>query len=237
MTRPRLASLRAFWQARLSPKGHLGLHFTIGVLLLISAGLLFAGIPEGVVRDAATASIDMQVAQWFHSNAAMPLTRFVLFFTHVHSVPGLILLSTLFAIFLIWRKKRYWLLSLAVAVPGGMLLNVALKHIFQRARPSFDEPLLTLTTYSFPSGHAAGSTVFYGVLAAYLVCTIKPWRWRFIIVLSAIALVALVALSRLYLGVHYLSDVLAGIIVGIAWLALSLAAVATLRRRRVACPD
>jgi membrane-associated phospholipid phosphatase len=232
MTRGRFASLREFLQARVSPRGNLGLPFTIAVLLVMGAAWLFAGIADEVMHGEPITRIDDEVAQWFYSSATIPLTRVVLFFTHVHSAPGLLLLSAVFALFLVRKNERYWLLTLALTVPGCMLLNVALKHVFQRARPSFDEPLLTLTTYSFPSGHAAGSTVFYGVLAAYLLCKIKSSGWRSVIVLSAFSLVTLVALSRMYLGVHYLSDVLAGIVVGIAWLTLILAAVAALRPRR-----
>jgi membrane-associated phospholipid phosphatase len=232
MTRSRLASLRAFLRARISPEEHLGLPFTLAVLLLIGAASLFASIADNVMSGAPITSVDEQVAQWFYSSATIPLTRVVLFFTHVHSAPGLLILSALFALFLMRKKENYWLLRLVLTVPGGMLFNVGLKHVFQRVRPSFDEPLLMLTTYSFPSGHAAGSTVFYGLLAAYLVCKTESSARRFVIVLSAFCLVALVALSRLYLGVHYLSDVLAGIVVGIGWLTLILTAVAALRPRR-----
>jgi undecaprenyl-diphosphatase len=133
-------------------------------------------------------------------------------------------------VFLIRKRERFWLLALTVAVPGGMLLNVALKHAFQRARPVFEEPLLSLGTYSFPSGHAAGSTVFYGILAAYLICNLRLWRWRLLIAMSSVVLVSLVALSRMYLGVHYLSDVVAGIVESIGWLAFILTSVAFMRQ-------
>lgn len=103
-----------------------------------------------------------------------------------------------------------------------MLLNVLMKYAFHRARPSFDDPLLVLTTYSFPSGHVAGATLFYGVVAAMLISRTAAWRWRVMVVLAAITMVALVALTRVYLGVHYLSDVLAAFAEGVAWLALCL---------------
>ena len=128
----------------------------------------------------------------------------------------------LFAVYLAWRRNWYWLLCLGVAVPFGMLLNVFMKYAYHRARPSFDNPLLALTTYSFPSDHVAGSTLFYGVMAAMLVSKINAWRWRVMIVFAAIAIVALVALTRVYLGVHYLSDVLAAFAEGVAWLTLCL---------------
>jgi undecaprenyl-diphosphatase len=228
MTSPRFPSLGIFPQARLS--------LAIGVLLLIGASWIFAGIAGDVMTGDPITTTDVRIAYWFHSHATLPLTRAMLFITHIHGTAGILFLSLLAAIYLIRSKERYWLLALVIAVPGSMILNAALKHVFQRSRPAFDEPLLTLTTYSFPSGHAAGATAFYGMLAAYFVCAVKPWRGRIAIALSAVALVALMGLSRIYLGVHYLSDVLAGIAESIAWLALCLTAVAVLRQRQAMQP-
>jgi undecaprenyl-diphosphatase len=114
-----------------------------------------------------------------------------------------------------------------------MLLNVSMKFAFERSRPrSFDAPLLALSIYSFPSGHAAGATLFYGVLAAVVIANIRAWRWRVLIALAALLIVMLVGLSRIYLGDHYLSDVLAAFTESVAWLTLCLMAVHTLRERR-----
>ena len=110
-----------------------------------------------------------------------------------------------------------------------MLLNVLMKHAFGRARPMFADPMLTLTTYSFPSGHVAAATLFYGLLAAFMVSRIEAWRWRVLVTVLAFLMVALVALSRVYLGVHYLSDVLAALAEGIAWLAICLTAMHSLK--------
>jgi undecaprenyl-diphosphatase len=110
-----------------------------------------------------------------------------------------------------------------------MLLNVLMKHAFGRARPMFAEPMLTLTTYSFPSGHVAAATLFYGLLAAFMVTRIEAWRWRLLVTLMAFLIVVLVGLSRIYLGVHYLSDVLAAFAEGIAWLAICLTAMHSLK--------
>jgi undecaprenyl-diphosphatase len=93
--------------------------------------------------------------------------------------------------------------------------------------------LLTLSTYSFPSGHTAAATVFYGLLACYLLRRVQAWPARAAIAAACCLMVALVALSRMYLGVHYLSDVLAASAEGAAWLATCITAVSTLQRRRV----
>lgn len=221
-------------RARLAAEGVFGLHLTIGALVLLAAGWLFGGIAEDVVTADAITTFDVQVAHWFHAHATLQLTRLMLFVTHLHDPAAMLAWCTLLGLFLAWKKQWYWLLALAVCVPGGMLLNVLMKYAFQRARPSFGDPILTLTTYSFPSGHAAGSTLFYGFAAAYLMSMVRPWYWRAAIGLSAALLIALVGLSRLYLGVHYLSDVLAAICEGAAWLALCITAVGTLHRHRTA---
>jgi membrane-associated phospholipid phosphatase len=90
-----------------------------------------------------------------------------------------------------------------------MLINVLLKGVFLRDRPSFSDPILTLAGYSFPSGHVAGATLFYGVLAAFLASNVRTWRSRVLIVLAACVLVILVGITRIYLGLHHLSDVVA----------------------------
>ena len=232
MNKSRSASLLAFLRARLSPQGYLGLHLTVGALVLMLAVIVFGNIAEDVVTLDPITLLDTQVSQWFHVHATPPLTRLMLGVTYLHSTLGIIAMCGVLAVYWVRLKAWDWLLALLLTVPLGMLLNVLLKNIFQRARPSFEHPLLTLSTYSFPSGHAAGATLFYGVLAAYLCCRLASWRWRVVVVALAALLVALVGLSRIYLGVHYLSDVLAAIASSSGWLAVSLTAVATLRRRR-----
>jgi len=123
--------------------------------------------------------------------------------------------------------------ALFLLVVGGTLLNGLHKHAFHRTRPAWEDPILVLTSYSFPSGHAMAATLLYGILAAFIVRAIGDWRWRVLTVLTMGLLIMLIGFSRIYLGVHYLSDVLAAIAAGIAWLSLCLTAVETLRRRRL----
>ena len=220
--------------ARFSPDGAFGLHLTIGAAAMLLAAWVFGEIADEVFDNDTLALLDDYLAQWFHSYRHSAWTPFMLFITHVHQQAGISAMVLALAIYLRVRKADYWLAGLILAVPGGMLLNVLLKYTFQRARPSFDEPLITLATYSFPSGHASGAMLFYGFLAAYLVWTIPRNGVRAAVLLGAMTMVLLVALSRVYLGAHYLSDVLAGMAFGIAWLAVCITAISTLRRRRAA---
>jgi undecaprenyl-diphosphatase len=234
MLNPASSPLRRFIDARLSPEGAMGLHLTIGVALLLVAAWIFGAIAEDVVTGATITLVDVRLAHWFHDRATPGFTRAMLFVTHWNGIAGSCVMGALLALWFWRRRAQYWLIVCLVAVPGGMLLNAALKHAFRRARPSFDDPLLSLVTYSFPSGHTAAAAVFYGLLACYLVRRAHGWPARVLAVAGAVAMVMLVALSRMYLGVHYLSDVLAAAAEGAAWLAICITAVSTLHRRRLA---
>ena len=231
-----LKNLHRFLAARFSPEGETGLHFTIGIALILCAALAFGEIAEDVVEGDTITLVDVQLAHWFRRRAVSGsgFTDAMLLITHWNGIVGSSIMGVLLALWFWYRKAHYWLVVVLVSVPGGMLLNVALKHIFRRARPTLEDPLLTLSTYSFPSGHTAAATVFYGLLACYLVRRLRSWPARMAVMAACVLMVMLVALSRMYLGVHYLSDVLAASAEGAAWLAVCITAVSTLRRRRMA---
>ncbi|GAC1603488.1 MAG: hypothetical protein NVS3B2_08000 [Ramlibacter sp.] len=176
--------------------------------------------------------IDLPVSAWFHTHPDQLMTQFMWLITQWHSTIGVLAMAAVLGIALYRTGQSQWLVPLLLSVPGGMLLNVAVKNLVRRPRPHFDDPVLTLTTYSFPSGHTAAATVFYGFLCVVLFA--QPWArpWRKAIVATAIAMVLLVGISRIYLGAHYVSDVLGAIVEGILWLWISLAVVRALRRRR-----
>jgi len=224
--------LLSFVEARLSPQGEFGLHLTIGMVLLLISGAVFHELAEAVMGQDAITVLDVQVAHWFNAHAFEPLTSFMYAVSAVHSVAGMVVLFCLLAWYLWQKQAHYWLLALAFAVPGGMVLNVALKFYFQRARPVFEDPLVTLATYSFPSGHTTAATCFYGLLVSYLVIARPVWSVRLGTVAACVAMVLLVAFSRVYLGAHYVSDVLAAMAESVAWLAVCITAISTLRRRR-----
>jgi undecaprenyl-diphosphatase len=102
-----------------------------------------------------------------------------------------------------------------------MLLNVVVKQTFERARPLAENPVITLTTYSFPSGHAAASTIFAGLLCVLVFRSRSGKTDKALVFVAATIWVGMVCASRVYLGLHYVSDVLAGVMEGVAWLALS----------------
>lgn len=230
--RTRFAPQIAFLQARLSPAEFLGLDLTIGAVILIGAGWIFGGIAEDVVTGDPLTVVDREIAVWLHLHATPTLTGAMKFISLLASWPVVMGIWLFMAIYFVWNRSNYRLLALTLTIPVGMLLNVMLKFAFHRSRPTWDDPTLMIASFSFPSGHAMAATLLYGFLAAFGVRKVQAWRWRVLSVLAAGMLVALIGFSRLYLGVHYLSDVLAGMAAGSAWLALCLTVVGTLRRHR-----
>jgi uncharacterized membrane protein YdjX (TVP38/TMEM64 family)/membrane-associated phospholipid phosphatase len=187
------------------------------------AGILFLAIAWNVSGSSGLVALDARVAEWLEAHGRPGLVAFLLVVTHLHSTAAIGVWSAVFGAVLARLREWYWILTLALAVGGAMLVNLVLKQAYERLRPRFDDPHLVLETYSFPSGHTTAAVAFYGVLAAFLVSRFYDTRRRAACVIGAIAAVALVAFSRMYLGAHYLSDVVAAMCSSTAWLVLCLA--------------
>jgi undecaprenyl-diphosphatase len=206
--------------------------FWIAISVLVVASALFAVIAHDVMTTAPIMKQDLQVSVWLHTHNNPVFMAFLYAITQVHSPVGMTIIAILFGFWLYRSGHHYWTLSLAIAVPGGMLVNTIIKELVHRSRPAWDDPVLTLTSASFPSGHTAGATLFYGFVCAFVVWNTKgPWR-HVVAILCCVIMVSLVGFSRIYLGVHYLSDVLAAVSVSLVWLVLSLIAVRGLAHRR-----
>jgi membrane-associated phospholipid phosphatase len=219
-------------RAGLSPGSYFGLQLTVGLLVFAAGAWVFGGIAEDVFTGDPLIAFDLGVERWFHSHQTPWLNRFLSGVSRLHEWPAVTGATVLIVLYLLWRRDWRWATTVICAVPGGMLLDAILKMAFHRARPTLSDLTAVLHTYSFPSGHVMAATLIYGVAAAYLTTRLAAWRWEFLAVLVACSLVAIVAFSRVYLGVHFLSDVLAAAAAGVTWLALCLMAVDTLWYRR-----
>lgn len=228
--RRRMAPQLRFLRDRLSPTGRLGLHLTMGALIIIAATWCFGGIVEDLLTGDPLTVVDRRVANWFHERATPAVTRVAIMTTFLGSPPFLTGASLATALLLAWRRCWQRLLSFALTMGGGMLLLLMLKALFHRQRPPFESPLMTLTSYSFPSGHVMGSTLFCGSIAFIVASNLKAWRWRVLVFLLGFLFVLLIALTRVYLGVHYLSDVLGAMTAGLAWFVSCVTAVEVYRR-------
>ena len=213
-------------------KGFLGLYLVAGLLILIGMTLTLGEIAEDVRNGEPLTVADVRLSNWLHTHGSASVTTCMLLVTSFGSTVVVSCLAVLFGLYLLWRRQPYWLTAMVLSVFGGMGVNKLLKFVVHRARPHFNDPILSLTSYSFPSGHTMMATVLYGVLAAFLISRTPRWPWRVLIVAVAGCLILLVGFSRIYLGAHYLSDVLAALAEGLAWLSLCLTAVYSVWRYR-----
>lgn len=207
-------------------------HLIAGLVTFTLMTLFLGELSEDIRNGEPITLIDVQFSAWLYANRSRPLTTALWLITSAHATWPVALATFAIGAGLWARRQKYWLAAVWVTVYGGMLLNWMLKLIFLRARPSFAEPFLTLTGYSFPSGHTMMATTLYGVLAAYLVSNSRSTGRRILLITLAGILIALVGFSRIYLGAHYLSDVLGAMAEGLAWLSLCLPAVFWVWQRR-----
>jgi membrane-associated phospholipid phosphatase len=215
---------------RLTPGEYLGLHLTLGLLAAVGCLGLFGRLAEDTVNNDPLASFDQRAATTVHELRTPALTAFFLIVTALGSIEAIALVSLVgTVVFGAWRR---WLLfgTWVIAAGGSVMLLLLLKALIARPRPYVEHPLLLETYYSFPSGHAMEAVVLYGMLAYFAMLALRPWQARTAVVFGTSLLVLLIGFSRIYLGVHYFSDVVAGFAAGGVWLSICITAMEFVRR-------
>ena len=164
-------------------------------------------------------AFDNRVTDYVTSFRTPALNNFFQFVTDLGDVYAYIVATTIAAIFFFFKlKNKKFILQLLGVLILSALANMALKEAFDRARPTI-EHLVVVETLSYPSGHAMSAMAFYGFLI-YLVFHIKMSKWlRIFLTLLFSALIFFIGLSRIYLGVHFPSDVVGGFTAGLIWIA------------------
>jgi membrane-associated phospholipid phosphatase len=195
---------------------------TAGLLagMLAASILLFSKLAIDVARGEPTVFLDRAIARWLHSHATGFATELLSAVTQLGGATVLLAVTLVAAVALLMRRRGAYAALMGAALAGGEGLNVALKAAFERPRPSFSDPIATAGGFSFPSGHAMVSLTVYGALAVIVAAGAKSRRAQISILAAAAGLVLTIGFSRLYLGVHYVSDVLAAYGAGLAWLTL-----------------
>jgi membrane-associated phospholipid phosphatase len=219
-----------------SARDFLSVQLVAGVVIFATMTVALGEISENIINREPLTLADVQLSNWLHAHSSPLLTKAMFVATFFGSTVTVTCIAVALGLYLLWLRRLCWLAALVISVAGGGLLNKTLKYVFHRPRPHFDDPILTLTSYSFPSGHTMLATVLYGVVAAYLVARTEDWWKRALIILSAGLLIVLVGFSRIYLGAHYLSDVMGALAEGLAWLALCLTVVYFVWQRRAGAP-
>ncbi len=225
--------VRAFLARRLSREAYLGLHLTLGLLLILCLVVLFAVIADSVEDRDRLVRLDNRLGlRLERDRLARPVARQTfLAVTWLGSVPAMTGLPLFGAVVLLMAGRRLLALVWLFASAGGGILDTVLKVLFERPRPAFRDPAINTTTLSFPSGHSMGAVVGYGFLAYVLVLAL-PRAWQRVLAVAVLGLlIVAIGFSRVYLGAHYLSDVLGGLTVGGCWLAVCILGVEVVRRR------
>jgi membrane-associated phospholipid phosphatase len=210
---------------------YLIVHLALGLLVTVAI-IAYLAIAENVLAGRWLVDFDLAFARALTADASPAWRTFFWYVTWLGSAPVVAAVAGV-VVWVLARKGHGLLATMWAAGQGGAaLLNYALKLAFERPRPDGADPQLFSSGWSFPSGHAMGSVVLCGI-GVYLLLRLVPAWWDQRLVLTALlAWPLLVGFSRLYLGVHYASDVIAGMVAGIAWVAICVSGAEVVLQRR-----
>ena len=186
-------------------------------LLSAIAVLFFFGWLSGEMLEGDTRRFDEAVRGFVHGFAFPALTSVMQSASFLGSTLFLVIFGVMIVIALYLRRHRRGAILFTITTVGSSVLLTALKFAFKRVRPEPFFDTILPASYSFPSGHSLASFCFYGALAVILTTRIKSVWLKLTVWISAIAMILLVGISRIYLGVHHPSDVVAGYAVGLIW--------------------
>jgi membrane-associated phospholipid phosphatase len=209
------------------------LRVRMGATVFILAVAAFALIAYALYASPMLAAIDQQVSDGVRDGVSPGVVQVFAGLTHFGDPPVLTALCVIGALALLMARRIVLAAALVVAIAGNGWLNVTLKQAFQRLRPVSDPAVVLAHGYSFPSGHTSGALVTYGMIA-FIVLRVLPERGRTIAVFVSVAIALCTASSRVFLRVHFPSDILGGLASGGAWLALCMTVVEALAARRIA---
>ena len=211
-----------------------GLSLLVGFFVCAVIVVGFGLLARDVFSTARTGPLDREVTISIRALHAPPLDRAARILTffggHLFLIPATLLVA------LGLKSRGHWISALLFtgSVVGGFALNSLLKISFQRARPDLWQALVAEHTYSFPSGHAAMSTVFYGGLAAVALHLSKRPAVRVTAIVFATIAAVTISATRVYLGAHWTTDVVAGMLVGLFWVIVAAVATEHVARRTAA---
>ncbi|HSH43795.1 MAG TPA: phosphatase PAP2 family protein [Arenicellales bacterium] len=220
--------LRA-WLARRWPRGYrfaarrldirsaAGLPLTLGLVAAVYIAALAGGLVEELLEADELELVDRTLNHWLDVVRAEPFIAIFTWITSLGSSATLIAVTLVATAFSWVHQGRHCVLPLWITVVGAQATTYLGKFALDRARPEFVTGV-TAVTPSFPSGHATGAMAVYGFVAFLIVRELPRRRDRFDVVYWTLVLIAAVGFSRMYLGVHYASDVAAGFLVGCFWL-------------------
>lgn len=221
-----------FWRSHINPK-ITSLIATVGIVGIISCLLIIYLVAEisDEVLDREAFAFDKTILLWIHSFSNPTLDRIMHAVTSLNN-PDFVSIVAFVTLGLLLWKRCYPEAKIFVAdCAGGVVLSYGLKSVFGKARPDLWQSAIEEVSFSYPSGHALGSTVLYGFLA-YLFATRFP-QFAWLIYLTAVLTIAAIGSSRLYLGVHWPTDIIGGYGIGFLWLMFCITMLKLLKMRQL----
>jgi membrane-associated phospholipid phosphatase len=224
-----------FLARRFEPEEYLGLHLTVGLTISTAALWLFGVLTEEVINHTSLTQFDITVLEWFHSNSTDTGVRVFEAISFLGSPLVLSILGIALAVYFISRHAWIFFASWIAALIGAGILDWVLKATVQRQRPAYAVAILHGHSFSFPSGHALASLLVYGMTAYFvIVLRVQEALSRTTVICLAAILILAIGVSRLYLGVHYFTDVIAGYAAGSMWLSACVTGAEIARRQPAA---
>jgi membrane-associated phospholipid phosphatase len=214
----------------LVPDAYLAVHLSLGLLAAIAISF-FVTLGSDVISGGELTAFDLAFADALHDGQTGAWQRRFQVISLLGTREAIGAVTLIGAVVLLARRQPILAFGWVASQVGGGLLNLALKRLFERTRPEYADPLLAASSWSFPSGHAMGTFILCGVGCYLLLRENRSLTAAALWITLAAAWCVVMAFSRLYLGVHFASDVIAGIVAGVAWVAVCVAAFEVIRRR------
>ena len=214
--------MHSFIKKRFARDSFVGLPLTVVVFSILLILATFAGLLGAVINSGPITAIDTNFTEFLFNHRSETLNQFFYAVTQFGSIKivGILIPFTILALF--YYKKRDLLLPMIVTLVGSESVAYIIKLAIHRKRPGEGIAYYVEKTYSFPSGHATITMAFYGFLIYFLLRLERQYKTSYILSVILVILIFLIGFSRIYLGVHFLSDVLGGYLVGGLWLLLSI---------------
>ena len=209
--------------------GALGMFLVAGLLVAAAGVGAFVSLASHV-ESGKTQAFDDAVIRWMGAHHTGALDAIALEVTALGTGTVVMMIVAIAALFLALNSHKYSAMLLLASTGGGILLNGLLKIGFNRPRPQIFLPEVHTVSSSFPSGHAMSAAIVYSTVA-YLAARLHERRWaRWLVMTAAFLVIAAICVSRLYLGVHYPSDVIAGLAIGLAWAGFCMATLEAIQK-------